>query len=144
MTTDPIVESKMIFGPYATGDCFHIEKSNLYRNVRNGVQMVEFLLLRKPKNDIQAIWLIEAKSSTPMPETQPGFTEFIDEIRSKMTNGLLLYLAARLQRHRAEADELPDKFNTPDLKSLGFRFVLVINGINRSGFRRSMTLYPRH
>ena len=71
---------------------------------------------------------IEAKSSSPRPETQPNFAEFIDEIRTKLTNGFLLAVAARLQRHPAAENELPDALKTLDLKARGFRFVLVING----------------
>ena len=89
--------------------------------------MAEFLLLRQQQEG-PTVWIVEAKSSSPRPETQPNFSEFIDEIRSKLTHGLLLALAARLQRHPAAADELPDSFRTLDLKTQGFRFVLVING----------------
>ena len=52
----------------------------------------------------------------------------LDEIRTKLTNGFLLAVAARLQRHPAAENELPDAFKTLDLKARGFRFVLVING----------------
>lgn len=127
MSTDPIIESGMTFGPYPAGQCFYIEKSACYEKVREGVQMAEFLLLRQQQEG-PTVWIVEAKSSSPRPETQPNFSEFIDEIRSKLTHGLLLALAARLQRHPAAADELPDSFRTLDLKTQGFRFVLVING----------------
>ncbi len=49
-------------------------------------------------------------------------------MRDKLTNAFLLTVAARLQRHPSAADELPDSFKTLDLQTLGFRFVLVING----------------
>ena len=127
MTTAAIVESGMTFGPYPAGQCFHIEKSACYKKIEDGVQMAEFLLLRQQK-DGPTVWIIEAKSSSPRPETQPNFAKFIDEVRIKLTNGFLLSIAARLQRHPAADSELPDAFKTFNLQTHGFRFVLVING----------------
>jgi hypothetical protein len=43
MTTQPIVESGMTFGPYPDGRCFYIEKSNTYADIQQGVQMAEYL-----------------------------------------------------------------------------------------------------
>lgn len=127
MTTEAIIESGMTFGPYAAGECFYVEKSQCYKLVQEGVQMAEFLLLRQQQAQA-VIWVVEAKSSSPRPETQPNFTEFIDEIRNKLTNGFLLGVAALLKRHPAAESELPDSFKALDLQSLGFHFVLVING----------------
>lgn len=127
MTTEAIIESGMTFGPYPAGHCFYIEKSECYEKVQEGVKMAEFLLLKKQQQGL-TVWVIEAKSSSPRPETQPNFAEFIDEIRTKLTNGFLLAVAARLQRHPGAENELPDAFKTLDLKARGFRFVLVING----------------
>lgn len=128
MTTVAITESGMIFGPYPEGECFPLEKSTCYGNIRKGVQMAEFLLLRQKPGQAPVVWIVEAKSSSPKPETQPHFAQFIDEIRSKLTNGLLLGLAACLQRHPAAADELPPPFKELNLQESSFRFVLVING----------------
>lgn len=127
MTTEPIIESGMTFGPYPAGQCFYIEKSACYENVQKGVQMAEFLLLRQQGKG-PTVWVVEAKSSSPRPETQPNFAQFIEEIRTKLTNAFLLALAVRLQRHPAAENELPDAFKALDLKVQGFRFVLVING----------------
>jgi hypothetical protein len=128
MTTHAIIESGMTFGPYPPGQCFYIEKSQFYLRAQNGVQMAEFLLLRQQEGQKPVVWVVEAKSSSPRPETQPNFDEFIDEIRSKLTNGFLLGTAVCLQRHTDTAAELPDSFKTLDLQQSGFRFVLVING----------------
>lgn len=127
MTTAPITESGMTFGPYPAGQCFYIEKSKCYAAVQEGVQMAEFLLLKQQRKE-RTVWVVEAKSSSPRPGTQPNFAEFIDEIRAKLTHGFLLAVAARLQRHPAAHDELPDDFKALDLTTQGFRFVLVING----------------
>lgn len=127
MTTEAILESGMTFGPFPEGQCFYIEKSRCYEQVQTGVHMAEFLLLRQQEQGAM-VWVVEAKSSSPRPETKPNFSEFIDEIRSKLINGFLLAVAARLERHPKTFDELPDSFQTMDLKASGFRFVLVING----------------
>jgi hypothetical protein len=127
MTTAAIHESGMIFGPYPEGQCFYIEKSQCYSLIQEGVQMAEFLLLRQKAGQMPVGWIVEAKSSSPRPQTQPNFDQFIDEIRTKLSNGFFLGIAARLQRHNAAAHELPDPFQALDLHQASFRFVLVIN-----------------
>jgi len=130
MTTQAITESGMTFGPFPSERCFYIEKSKCYAAVQEGVQIAEFLLL-KPQQQGTTVWVVEAKSSSPRPETQPNFAEFIDEVRAKLVNGFLLAVAARLQRHPEAEDELPTAFKTLELTTQGFRFVLVINGHKR-------------
>lgn len=128
MTTETIVESGMSFGPYPEGHCFHIEKSSLYRQIQYGVRIAEIVLLRGKSVDPAVFWVIEAKSSTPRPETRPDFDTFVDEIRDKLTNTLVLLIAARLGRHRNGIEALPEPFKNMDLSQAGFRLVLVVNG----------------
>lgn len=127
MTTQAIIESGMTFGPYPAGQCFYTEKSQCYERVQEGVQMAEFLLLRQQRAG-PTLWVVEAKASSPRPGTQPHFSEFIEEIRSKLTNGFLLGVAMRLGRHPTGLTELPGPFKKLDLGSASFRFVLVIKG----------------
>lgn len=75
MTTEAIIESGMTFGPFAAGECFYVEKSKCYGLIQDGVQMAEFLLLRQKQDHAPVIWVVEAKSSSPRPATQPNFTE---------------------------------------------------------------------
>jgi len=89
-----IVESGMKFGPYSKDECFSIEKSKTYEEIQQNIKMAEFMLLRS-----QQLWIIEAKSSTPRPETQPNFDIFIEEVREKLSNALSLGLALCLKRH---------------------------------------------
>lgn len=131
MTTGTFVESGMTFGPFLAGHCFYIEKCACYRRIQHGVQMAEVLLLQKKTENSPVVWVIEAKSSSPRPGTPTKFAEFIEEIRSKLTNGFLLGVAAILDRHSDAPAELPAPFKTLDLKQTGFRFVLVINGHKR-------------
>jgi hypothetical protein len=90
MTTDTIIESGLTFGPFQEGFCFHIEKSQTYKSIEKGVKMVEFLLLR-PSSKVEkppAIWMIEAKNSSPKPESDEYLNGCMKEVREKLTNDM--------------------------------------------------------
>lgn len=123
----PIVESKMTFGPYPEGHCFYIEKSRCYTTIREHIRIAEFLLLRA-KGDKQVMWVVEVKSSTPRPETQPNFDVFITEIQEKLINAFSLGWAACMGRHPHAKAELPAAFKALDLAQTDVKFVLVIHG----------------
>lgn len=125
MTTQPIIESGMTFGPYPKSRCFHIEQSNCYAAIQEHVQMAEFLLAPDSRQN-PAIWVVEAKSSTPRPETQPNFEDFIGEIREKLINAFSLGWALCLKRHKKAEGELPDDFKTLNLSEIDVKFILVI------------------
>ena len=125
MTTEPIIESGMTFGLYPEGDCFYIEKSETYQKIKEGVKIAEFLLLHSQDDSI--VWIVEAKSSSPRRESKEDFACFIAEIREKWTNALTLSVATCLKRH-STYEELPNSFQTLDLKKASFRLILVING----------------
>ncbi|MEG4916941.1 MULTISPECIES: hypothetical protein [unclassified Microcoleus] len=125
MTTEPISESGMTFGPYPEGDCFYIEKSETYQKINEGVKIAEFLLLHSQDDSI--VWIVEAKQSSPRPETQPNFDHFLLEIQEKLTNALTLTVATCLKRHSTWG-ELPNSFQTLDLQKVDFRLILVIKG----------------
>lgn len=127
MSTQLIIESGMTFGPYPEGQCFYIEKSNIYAAIQEHVQMAEFLLLRT-SNEKPVIWIVEAKSSTPHPETQPKFDDFIVEIREKLINAFSLGWASCLKRHQHAKSELPEDFKTLNLSQVEVKFILVIKG----------------
>jgi len=124
MTTEEIIESGMKFGPYPEGHCFYIEKSETYEHIRNSVKIAEFLLIYPP--NAPKVWIVEAKSSSPRPETE-RFDCYIEEIREKLTNALNLCVAICLKRH-CQWRELPIHFQTLDLEKIDFRLILVING----------------
>jgi hypothetical protein len=96
------------------------------------VQIAEFLLLKIQNNGSSQIWIVEAKNSSPRPETQPHFNDFVDEIRAKLSNTLALGVASILKRHPAAAAELPGYFKSTNLSTADFRLVLVINGHQES------------
>ena len=125
MTTEPIIESGMTFGPYPEGLCFPIETSKTYEKIKEGVKIAEFLLLYSQDDSI--VWIVEAKQSSPRPETQPNFDDFLLEIQEKLTNALTLTVATCLKRHSTWG-ELPNSFQTLDLEKASFRLILVIKG----------------
>jgi hypothetical protein len=122
-----IKESGMDFGPFQDEHCFYIEKSKIYAAIQDGVPMAEFLLWRMNKKSRPTIWIVEAKSSSPRPQTI-RFKEYIGEIREKLKNALLLYIAICMRRHSPAEDELPKLFKDATLSTLDFCLVLVING----------------
>lgn len=128
MTTEPIVESGLTFGPFPAGHCFYIEKSKTYQQIKEGVKVAEFLLLRpSPQGgETNRIWVVEAKSSAPKPSSRIDFDKYIEEIRAKLTNSLTLIMTACLKRHPQAHAELSDNFKQLNLASIQFILVLVI------------------
>ena len=133
MSTEPIMESDMAFGPYPDGHRFYIEKcaviGKINKNARKseGVQIAEFLLLRL-ENELPTIWVIEAKSSSPQPSNQIDFDGYINEIREKLINSLSLFFALYLKRHFAIEPELSKDFQETNMSIVSFNLVLIING----------------
>jgi hypothetical protein len=96
MTTEPIIESELTFGPFLEGCCFYIEKSQTYRRIETGVKTVEFLLLRtNVKANKTEIWMIEAKKSSPDPKSHGNLDKRIEKMREKLTDNM--YLAKQVE-----------------------------------------------
>lgn len=121
-----IAESGLSFGPFADGHCFNIEKSATYTRVQHRVPMAEFLLLQLRENRPSRILIVEAKSSSPRSGDATRFDQFIEEVRAKLTNGLALWVAAHLKRHKTADAELSAQFKSLDLAQTEFRLVLII------------------
>lgn len=121
---EPIIESGMEF-VIQRGDnsLFYLEKSQIYKEIQEGVKMAEFLLLR-PESPYK-IWIIEAKFSSPHPGTQPNFNKFIQEITEKFANAITLFIANYLKRHQ-NYDELSKELQDYPLHDVKFAFVLII------------------
>ena len=119
-------ESEMRFGPFAEENCFRIERSALYRRIQSRLKISEFVLLRTSDTDGCEVWVIEAKSSVPQGEER--LLKYMAAVREKLTNALLVTIAARLERHREATQELPVGFQGIDLKVADFKCVLVIKG----------------
>jgi hypothetical protein len=121
-----VSESGLNFGPFPEDNFFPLEQSELYRHIQQGVSICEFALIR-PRQDGAIVWLVEAKSSSPRPDKDVRFNEYIDEIRQKLSNALVLLLAALLDRHTQGRITLPCAFQALTHRE-EFRLILVING----------------
>jgi hypothetical protein len=127
MTELTIVESGMVFGPFRAEDCWYIECSACYRRIIEGVQMAEFLRIEHRQNRPPRLWVVEAKTGCPKPG-QPEFDEFIGKVCAKLTNAMMLAVAACLGRHPESESDLPASFKALDLAKVDFFLVLVIKG----------------
>lgn len=130
MTAVVIQESGMSFGPFPREDCLDLEHSELFQRIGQGVKIAEMAVVRPTKAG-PALWIIEAKSSSPRPGTdEPGerFGRFIEEIRDKLWNALDLFFAAVVGRHGDAQASLPSSIAALPLAEVQIRLVLVING----------------
>lgn len=123
-----IVESGLTFGPFLESECFPIENSTLYKNIGNGVKMVEFVLSRPNTLKEPVLWMVEAKHSSPHPGNVQDFSDFIHEIKEKMVNALSLCFAAILKRHSVDKGIVPASMQSIDLSVCKVRCILVLNG----------------
>lgn len=126
--TVAIEESGMTFGPFLEEQCFHIEKSNIYKKLQNGVPIAEFLLIH-PEKDL--LLVVEAKSSSPNPlnrESGLKFDDYIEEISQKLLNAFNLGLSLYLERYVENIEEMPDCFREIDYGSVTIILLLVVKG----------------
>lgn len=119
-----INESGMSFGPFQETDVFYIEKSKVYSSLEEGIKTVEFILYR---SDMEIIF-IEAKSSSPRPNNQENFDDFIEEISSKFIHSMDIYFSVLLKRLADDDGELPMIFKTADYSNVKLKLILVIKG----------------
>jgi len=122
-----ISESGMTFGPFEENHCFKVEKCEAYDRIKDRVKIAEFVWLR---DDLAppTIWIVEAKSSSPRPESPQPFDDFIAEIREKLLNALSMVLSACLKRPESAYTELSVPFRGITLSALDARLILVIHG----------------
>ena len=130
-----IEESGMKFGPFKDENIFHIERSDIYKQLQHGLQMAEFLLFRPEKKDLL---ILEAKTSAPNPNScnmenekqiddrQKRFEEYITEIHEKLLNALTLAINLYLDRHENGKSELPQNIRNIKFDNVEIRLLLVI------------------
>ncbi|MGI9279908.1 MAG: hypothetical protein ACR2PX_09780 [Endozoicomonas sp.] len=123
-----ISESDMEFGPFAVNDILQIETCKSYKSIQQGVAIAEFILSRPTRKSPHALWVVEAKSSSPRPQTQPQFDSFIQDICEKFINSMHLFLAGVLERNTQMHDEIPPGMSDITAANADFKFILVIKG----------------
>lgn len=110
-------ESKMTFS-FPEDDVYRIEKSPLLADVE--LKATECVVR---KGDI--LLFVEAKSSTPRPQLEDKFDQFINEISTKFIHSLVFYNALML---RHDGKELPINVKNVNLSDVGYSFILVVHG----------------
>ncbi len=127
-----ITESGMNFGEYEEENLFHIENSEIYRNLGKGIRTVEFIL----KYGNNSILFLEAKKSCPnaankneSDEKAKKFEEYYTSITEKFVASLQVYLAMILGRYEINLECGFLLRDTDCLKVASLEFVLVIKDV---------------
>ena len=124
-----IPESGMNFGKYDEKDLFHIETSEIYKKLGDGIPTVEFILKYNENN----IVFLEAKKSCPnaanrneSKEKEQKFEEYYSSITEKFIASLQIYLAAILDKFQ-NSEEVGDRLRTVNsMKDIQLKFILVV------------------
>ena len=124
-----ITESEINFGKFDETDLFHIENSQIYKDLGSGIKTVEFIL----KYDENSIVFLEAKKSCPnaanryeSEEKEQKFEEYYSSVTEKFMASLQIYLAAILDKFQ-NTEEIGDKLRTVDsMKDIQLKFILVV------------------
>lgn len=124
-----ITESEINFGKFDETDLFHIENSQIYKDLGSGIKTVEFIL----KYDENSIVFLEAKKSCPnaanryeSEEKKQKFEEYYSSVTEKFRTSLQIYLAAILDKFQ-NTEEIGDKLRTVDsMKDIQLKFILVV------------------
>lgn len=119
----------MNFGKFEETDLFHIEDSQIYKDIGSGIKTVEFIL----KYDENSIVFLEAKKSCPnvanryeSKKKEQKFEEYYSSIAEKFIASLQIYLAAILDKFQ-NTEEVGDKLKTVNsMKNIQLKFILVV------------------
>lgn len=118
----------MTFGEFDKENLFHIEDSQIYKNLGSGIKTIEFIIKRADNR----ITFVEAKTSCPnaanineSDEKQTKFEEFYSSVTDKFIASFYIYLAAILNRFH-NISEVGDALNTHDMQGTQIEFILVI------------------
>ena len=123
MAMKTVEESGMDFGPFDENYLYEIEHSDLHRAIGKGIKIAEFVFY---EDSSKCFSIIEAKSSSPRPESGENFSKYIHEIEEKLTNAFLLLNSAILKRHGNP--NIPAVIMNTKLDEPAYRFFLVIRG----------------
>jgi hypothetical protein len=117
-----IEESGMTF-EFCEDNLFHIENCNTVKNLGEGVKKVEMAVMLNKK-----LAFIEAKSSSPAPDNQDKFDEYIQGIYEKFRNSLLLLTGIALDRPFKAKSQLPKNIDVNTIGKSKIHFYLIIKG----------------
>lgn len=123
-----ILESGLEFGPFDAESLFHIEKSESYKQRQENVKIAEFLWIQSTQQPQTKLWIVEAKTSVPKPDTVE-YESFFAEISSKLANALAFTVSGFLNRNTQTRNELPTLFTQLDWANTDIKLALVIPNI---------------
>lgn len=116
------IESFMKFS-FADDDVFRIEKDELVCGC-SGLKACECVVLISPR-----IAFIEAKPSTPNPNSGERFNEFIDDIKQKSTDSLNLFEGIKTGHLGEEAlMRLPLNLRNAEIHTNDYLIYLIVHG----------------
>lgn len=116
-----IEESGMTFGDFLVDDVFRIERSDVYKKIGQGIKTVEFICLQK--ND--KVCFVEAKKSSPRTDNEETFDAFVGELVEKFTHLFEVWMSIFVKRR---SSDISRNFLEVDMKTVKFKFILVIHG----------------
>lgn len=122
MSITEYTESGMIFKD-DEDILFNIEQSEIYKSIRNGVHICDFIYLKGNK-----LFIIEAKRSSPRPDNHENFEKFIHEITRKFIDTLILFLGMSLKRPYPKPLEMSSELASIDFSRINIILCLIING----------------
>lgn len=124
-----ITESKMRFGEFDEKNLFHIEESQIYKELGEGIKSVEFIL----RYNKDRIILLEAKESCPNSanrynsvDNETKFEEYYSSITDKFIASFEIYIASLMDKYSNTFDIGEDLQNVRSLRTTIITYVLVI------------------
>ncbi len=125
-------ESGMIFSLPQDKGC-HIEASPLYgRLLSRGVKSVECLFLKK--RDI--VCVVEAKSSSPCVENKKDLDKYLQDIRTKYVDTLLMIYAAVSNIQKMTDMAAGNRLEAVLKGKVQYHLVIIVNGYSAEGCRQ--------
>ena len=124
-----ISESDMTFGPFDQDRLFHIDKSDVYRQIGENVKTVEYIYL----NDRKTLQLVEVKTSMPNIDTrsesqekQEKYEKDYQDLTDKFVHSVNLLTAVLLGKHGQMQDVGETLASISSFRDIRFCFILVV------------------
>lgn len=124
-----ITESKMRFGKFDERNLFHIEESQIFKELGEGIKSVEFIL----RYNKDRVVLLEAKESCPnianrieSVEREIKFEEYYSSITEKFIDSFEIYIASLMDKYSNTSDIGEELQKVRSLRTIRITCVLVI------------------
>lgn len=130
-----IEESGVKFGGFDEECLFRIERSDIYKQMGEGIKTVEFIYLTREEN----VLFVEAKTSCPNAANrddnenkQKKYEEYFADVTDKFIDSLNMFVTTVLGRN-GHSDDVGDRILQKNTYAEnGIKFVLVVAGAEES------------